>query len=283
LSNEPICREHWKFILEADDFPPAEPGQFVQILCSDPEAPSANGPLLRRPFSIGGLKNKGDSSQLDILHRAIGRGTQWLSRLQEDDLLNVIGPLGQPFTVVEDKPVAYLVGGGVGLPPLIWLAERLREAGKEVIAFCGARSVDLLPLTMKGGRPIEPDQPTDAIREFSMLGATALIATDDGSMGAEGPITNAFQKYLNKHKKEARSAVIYTCGPEPMMKVAAQLAEDRSIPCQVCMERVMACGMGTCQSCVVAIRDESEEQGWSYKLCCSDGPVFDSRDIIWDK
>ncbi len=283
LANDPVCREHWKFVLEVHDFPPAEPGQFIQILCREPDdAMSGDGAFIRRPFSIAGLRRRGRTTQIDIIHRLVGRGTHWLSRLHPGDSVSVLGPLGHPFTLAEDRSGAYLVGGGCGLPPLIWLAQTLRAAGKTVVAFCGARTADMLPLTRRPKIQILPDQPTLAIVEFAACDVPALISTDDGSLGFTGSSSQIFAHYLSAHREEDSSAVVYTCGPEAMMHAVAELAQQRNIPCQVCLERMMACGMGTCQSCVVRIHDKAAPEGWIYRLCCTDGPVFDSRMVIWE-
>jgi len=121
-----------------------------------------------------------------------------------------------------------------------------------------------------------------AVTEFADCGVPVLISTDDGSLGFAGSAAQAFARYLHAHLEEDSSAVVYSCGPDAMMHATADLAEQYNIPCQVCLERMMACGMGTCQSCVVRIRDASDPKGWVYRLCCTDGPVFDSRVVIWE-
>lgn len=281
--NEPLCCEHWKLVLEVQDFPPAAPGQFVQILCAEPnELGWTQGAFIRRPFSIGGLRREGRRCEIDILHRAVGRGTRWLSRLRPQEPVSILGPLGIPFEVLDGRDVAWLVGGGIGLPPLIWLAEVLAGCGKQVVAFCGARSADLLPPTRVSGVPVSSGEPTLALREFAAAGVPALVSTDDGSLGEAARIPDVFARYVDQHTDQVRSAAIYACGPEPMLRAVARMGIERGIPTQVCLERVMACGMGTCQSCVVKIHDASAEDGWRYRLCCTDGPVFDAREVVWD-
>lgn len=283
LVNETICREHGRLILEVEDFPDASPGQFVQMLCSDiGEQGWIGGAFIRRPFSIGGLHRNGRLSEMVILYRVVGPGTQWLARLQPDEHVSILGPVGRPFEVLADKPVAYLVGGGVGLPPLIWLAKTLRLAGRQVVAFCGARNADLLPLQVRPGFKLTGEAPTLAVEEFAQWGTTAFVSTDDGSIGLTGQIPEIFDHYVRCCADEAERTVVYTCGPEPMMRAVVRICRERSLPCQVCLERMMACGMGTCQSCVVRIRDHADPQGWRYQLCCKDGPVFDSQTVIWE-
>ncbi|UCD28824.1 MAG: dihydroorotate dehydrogenase electron transfer subunit [Planctomycetota bacterium] len=283
LANQPICRQHHKLVLEVENFPPADPGQFIQILCADPGHENLTGPtLLRRPFSIGGIRAKAKQCQIDIYLRVIGPGTRWLAQRKPADSVSILGPLGNPFPIAEDKPTAYLVGGGCGLPPLIWLAETLQRAGKHTIAFCGAQSADLLPLTLRTEVKVTGNKQTLAFDEFAQLDVPVIVSTDDGSLGAEGIISEVFTDYLDKNLKRADTVVVYTCGPNLMMQAVAEYCGKNSITCLVCLERMMACGMGTCQSCVVRIRDNSARDGWRYQLCCTDGPVFDSRDVIWD-
>ena len=283
LSNASVCREHYRFVLEAEDFPDARPGQFLQILCRDPADQSwSGGAFIRRPFSIGGLRRKGRLAEIDIIHRVLGPGTRWLADLKPDDAVSILGPQGKPFTIAADRPVAYLVGGGVGLPPILWLAEAVRQAGRRAIAFCGARTADLLPLSRRPEQAVRLGEPALVLEEFARFGAPAVVCTDDGSLGIRGMIPEVFERYIEGHRQEAASAAAYTCGPEAMMRAVARICQKHGLPCQVCMERMMACGMGTCQSCVVPIRDAGDPTGWRYKLCCTDGPVFDSRQVVWE-
>lgn len=283
VRNDPVCAEHWKFVFEIDDFPPAQPGQFLQILCRDPSSdPDGCGPFLRRPFSIGGLHRDGRRCQIDILHRAVGVGTRWLSRLKPGSPVSILGPLGKPFRLVPERPVAWLVGGGVGLPPLIWMAEFVRRALKEAVAFCGARSADLLPLTRKDDTVIQGAVPGLTFREFADHDIPVVTATDDGSLGAAGRIPDVFSRYVAAHENDCARAQVYTCGPEPMIRAVVDVCRRYAIPCQVCLERMMACGMGTCQSCVVRTHDENAPDRWRYRLCCTDGPVFDAEQVVWD-
>ncbi len=282
VDNIPLCREHFRLVVEVEDFPPAEPGQFLQIQCREiSDLGWAGGAFIRRPFSIGGLRRDGHRAEMDILHRAIGPGTHWLARLRAGDTVSVIGPLGQPFPIPTDRKRAYLVGGGIGLPPLIWLAEALRRAGIPAIAFCGARSSDLIPLTRQTDVAISGDTGSLAYEEFACNQTPVVLSTDDGSLGFAGRIPDAFSAHLSQNPP-SREAVVYTCGPEIMMRATADIAEHHDVPCYVCLERVMACGMGTCQSCVVPVHDESATDGWRYRLCCTDGPVFRSREVIWE-
>jgi dihydroorotate dehydrogenase electron transfer subunit len=181
--------------------------------------------------------------------------------------------------------IPLLVGGGVGIPPMLYLADKLD--GRGGIAFCGALSRDLLPLTITApaGDAVEP---LENIEEFARHGVRSVISTDDGSYGFRGFVTQALERYLDTARSGAGASVIYTCGPEPMMKRVAQIAADRGIECQVAVERAMACGMGTCQSCCIRLRRDQKRDGqafegkdWIYKLACTDGPIFLGKDLLW--
>jgi dihydroorotate dehydrogenase electron transfer subunit len=308
-ANVPLCREHYRLVLRVDQFPPTRPGQFIQISCRDlhddysreverdfgdwksgaEHGVELRGPLalLRRPFSLAGRRDTSGGVELDIIHRVVGVGTDWMAHLKEGDEVFILGPLGNQFQLPEAGGQAILVGGGVGIPPMIYLAEALK--GRKAVAFCGALSRDLLPLTIRGeaasGDLIEP---RPIIEEFSRHGIPSIVTTDDGSFGFRGFVTQALEKYLDSMSGAAGLAItIYTCGPEPMMKRVAEIAAARRIDCQIAVERAMACGMGTCQSCCIRVRKPDPSKpplvghDWCYRLACTDGPVFRGADLLW--
>jgi dihydroorotate dehydrogenase electron transfer subunit len=313
IANIPLCREHFKLVLRvAEAFPKTEPGQFVQLACREPradyspetefewaegqtlgiEGQELMSPLafLRRPFSLAGRRDVSGGVELDVIHRVVGIGTDWLARLRVGDAVGVLGPLGNRFEVPAAGQQAILVGGGVGIPPMLYLAEKL--AGRDAVAFCGALTRELLPLTVVDGvaQPGEGDAtPHATIEEFSRHGVDAVISTDDGSFGFRGFVTQALEKYLDQRRITGGPApVIYTCGPEPMMKRVADIAAARGLECQIAVERAMACGMGTCQSCCIRLKRDPKRDGrafagkdWIYKLACTDGPVFRGADLLW--
>ena len=322
LENRQLCREHYRLVLHVPEFAPTEPGQFIQVSCRPMELagefstelqwdeegrPEVCGAelagrmaLLRRPFSLAGRKQMTNGVELHLIHRVGGVGTQWLSNLAAGEQVGVLGPLGNRFDQSRQDGTAILVGGGVGIPPMLYLAERL--AGRKAVAFCGALSRDLLPLTIvEGGGPPPPHiaeapasqerrPPVYSVEEFSRHGIPTVISTDDGSFGFRGFVTQALERYLDAYLTdiEARDrAVIYTCGPEGMMKRVAEIAVNRQIECQVAVERAMACGMGTCQSCVIRVRKPDPAKppmagkDWCYRLACTDGPVFKGSDLLW--
>lgn len=305
LENSRLCDQHYMLRLGLEQLPPCRPGQFVQLQCRPMteqvsahavdwaegkwphlEQPELAGkePLLRRPLSIAcrsNLSAHGNlTAELDLIYRAVGSGTTWLSHLEVAAKVSVLGPLGNGFVIDPNKPKAVLIGGGVGIPPMLYLAEALQAAGKETIAFCGARTAEMLPLCPQREKVSPLGRPELCVEEFSRRGAKTVIATDDGSLGVAGNVSSAFETWLNLHLPSEDELVVYSCGPEAMMQAAAIICLSRGYRCQVAMERHMACGMGTCQSCIVKIRDKSES-GWSFKLCCTDGPVFEAEKILW--
>lgn len=281
-ANRPLCRDHFLLTLRTDHFPAAQPGQFVQVLCR-PSLEHCTGAYLRRPFSIAALRRTEASAELDILHRVVGPGTAYLAGLRSGDRVNVIGPLGHGFEPPVHMRTAYLVGGGVGLPPLLWLARELTAAGTSAVLFAGARTADLMPLTRADGRPLRAAglEAVSGLREIGEPAPPVILATDDGSLGFAGTAVAAARAFRERHGTPAAGLVMFACGPEPMLRAAAHLADEWGVPCQVCLERVMACGFGTCQSCVVRVR-RRDPPGWRYALCCRDGPVFAHSEVIWN-
>jgi dihydroorotate dehydrogenase electron transfer subunit len=312
-SNDPLCREHYRLRLRvsaAQAFPATRPGQFVQLGCRTPngamdmqallggehawspgQRPQLHQPelcgrlaLLRRPFSLAGRGDDEHGAWLDIIHRVVGVGTDWLSRLQVGDAVDLIGPLGNWFDLPAGKARGLLVGGGVGLPPMFYLAQALQHAGWEAVGFVGAMSRDLLAVTFDPAEPPDAQgQPRMSALEFARCGFPAVITTDDGSLGLQGRITRGLEMQLAQFSDEqAARTVVFTCGPEPMMHAVAKLAAMHDVDCQVCMEQAMACGMGTCQSCVIRVKSTGAPgRDWVYRLACTDGTIFPAEQLLW--
>lgn len=317
-----VCREHYLLrlrLMGPRPFPATRPGQFIQLGCRPPQGrmdvevlrggelewspghrvvvdqPELCQPLalLRRPFSLAGRGEDSQGDWLEIVHRVVGVGTRWLAELKEGDVVDLIGPLGNAFELPADKSIAMLVGGGVGLPPMFYLAQALRRAGWQAVAFIGAMTRDLLPVRFVEGTPADvTGMPALSVEEFAAHGFPAVVTTNDGSAGMQGLITRGLEGVLSRQTAEqAARTVVFTCGPEPMMHAVAKLAATHGVSCQVCMEQAMACGVGTCQSCVVKIDPRPWGQSahattpdgrpWRFKLACTDGPVFDARHVVW--
>lgn len=241
--------------------------------------------MLRRAFSIADRRAIDGGVEVDVIFRVVGAATRWMASLSVGDSVSVLGPLGNIFPIHDDKPTAWLVAGGVGLPPLLWFSRALQLAGKKTVAFCGAQSADLLALTFAPDNP--PDdtarRSTDSAAEFAAHAADVVISTDDGSLGFSGHIGAALTAFHSANPTPADSVVLYTCGPERMMRFVAEFAATHGIECYACTERAMACGTGLCQSCVVPVPDETDADGWRYRLCCTDGPVFNAASVLWQQ
>jgi dihydroorotate dehydrogenase electron transfer subunit len=308
LANRTLCRDHYRLTVGLPRFPATSPGQFVQIACRkwdldysvenevewtpgdrvDVAGLELQGPLalLRKPFSVADRRDTAGGVELDIIHRTVGAGTSWMSSLKAGDKVNLIGPLGNSFPKPGPEQVAIMVGGGVGIPPMIYFAGQL--AGRKGVVFAGSLCRDMLPLTVTADAPVpsvDSHEPLYNIDEFARHGVPAVVCTDDGSWGFRGLVTQALERYLDAYfTKTPERAVIYTCGPEAMMRRVAEIAESRGVQCFVSVERAMACGMGTCQSCVIRVKNDLSalpDRQWVYKLACTDGPIFDSRKLLW--
>lgn len=219
------------------------PGQFVQVAANTP------GVFLRRPISINDVNY--DQNTIDLLIRKAGKGTSTLVALKEGDKLNILLPLGNGFSLdVASGSRLLLIGGGVGVVPLLYLGRKLKEAGHKPEFLLGARSAaDLLELD-----------------DFAAIG-TVHVSTEDGSMGEHGLVTH-------HSALEGNIDTIYCCGPAPMMKAVASIARERAINCEVSLENMMACGLGACLCCV-----ENTVKG---NVCvCTEGPVFNINLLNW--
>ena len=220
-----------------------KPGQFVNIKVHD-----LYQPFLRRPFSV----YRTDDESFEIIFNVVGYGTKILSVKQKDDKLDVIGPLGCPFTAKGEYDTALLVGGGLGVAPLPILSATVKKTQKKIETFLGARNRDQL---------------------VTQHLTNVHLATDDGSIGFEGTVIQLLENYLKK--SEYSKPKIFGCGPNAMLKNLSDLAKRYKIPCEVSLESAMACGIGLCQGCPV----ETVNGEKKYTLVCTGGPVFDAQTI----
>jgi dihydroorotate dehydrogenase electron transfer subunit len=272
--NAAVCREHLLLTLSLTGLPKAVPGQFVYIgPHEEPSAGDPAAPFLRRAFSIGGLRRTGAACELDILYRVVGAGSRWLATLRPGDRLAGIGPLGNGFPAPPTEVVPLLVAGGVGLPPLLWFAQELSATQRTATLLLGAQTGALIPDFLCD------DQRSG--RGAALPGIDVVLATDDGSTGFAGDVVEALADHTARTRTGSERLAVYTCGPEAMLRAVAKFCAERSITCHACLERSMACGMGTCQSCVVPVEDATDPDGWRYALCCTEGPVFDASAVIW--
>jgi dihydroorotate dehydrogenase electron transfer subunit len=270
----------------------SQPGQFVELdLCSTALPGAKDIPedladkaqrniLLRRPFSFADVTVKNNKTLGEILYCVVGPGSLRMTTLSADDSISVIGPLGNGFGVPKGKKTALLAAGGMGAGPLEHLSKVLTAdyPDMKVFAFVGAKTAEELPFER---RLDEVSQNLGfSLADFAQYGIESLLATDDGSAGYHGLVTDCLAEWLGRSNLRREEAVIYACGPEAMLARAAEIAEEQKIDCQVSMERLMACGIGVCQSCAVECRTDRPGKT-VYKLCCEDGPVFDSKEVVF--
>jgi len=230
----------------------AQPGQFIMVRTNQ-----EHYPLLRRPFSIF-YANK---TNIDIFFQMVGIGTRLLGKMEPEDVLDIIGPLGKGFTIEEGnrgKPVA-LVGGGRGIAPLYFLAHRLRAQGIEAKFYYGGKSLIDLPLKTQ-------------IHENKFV---VSCSTEDGSFGFKGLITEVLESELD----DLQPTVIYACGPDAMLQRIAQTANEKNIPAELSLESIMGCGFGACWGCVKKIKKEGKS---SWTKICEEGPVLAADKIVWE-
>ena len=219
------------------------PGQFVQLRVTD-----ATEPLLRRPISI--LDADPVTGNIRYIFKVVGKGTALLARQNEGGIISISGPHGNGFSAIRDKrPV--MVAGGYGIAPVLFLARRMDTAATLVY---GARTAKDLLLC----------------DEIESVFSRVVYTTDDGSRGAKGMVDTALDAELRRD----RDAAVYACGPLPMLAAVAKIAADHSnVPCQVSMEKMMACGVSVCGGCAIRVKNGS------IKTVCTDGPVFDGSEI----
>ena len=253
-----------------------QPGQFVMV------KPSGSlDPFLPRAYSIlrvRRLNGRRNGHVVEILYKVMGKGSTALSRLKPGDRVDLLGPLGNGYKVPASFSTALLVAGGIGVPPVVALAERLarsqfrdygsrqKKAGRRnLVAFVGGKtSDDILCLT-----------------DLRKAGAKVHVATEDGSVGHRGLVVDLLKAYLESQTSR-QGTTIFACGPHAMLHAVAQIAESFQVACQVSLEADMACGFGACMGCVIPVNPEpSTTNERSYKLCCKDGPAFDAREIAW--
>ncbi len=248
-----------------------QPGQFVMV-----KPAGVTDPLLRRPFSVFEVLRHGDGevSGVSILNKRAGRSTRKLYELEVGDVVSCLGPLGVPFSPVTAPVEGWMVAGGVGLAPFATLAESLAASRTPATLFYGARTPDEL----------------FHLEFFERLGVKLVLATEDGGRGIKGRVTAPLETAL-KSLGGPGGAMVYACGPEPMLEAVAKLAARYHQPSQVSVERVMGCGLGGCYSCVVPVKQRhdlsseaprAKEEHANLVRSCISGPVFDGAELVWD-
>lgn len=249
LSNAQVGPRLWLASFESPDIAGRiAPGQFVHM-----RIPNMEGHILRRPFSV--YDRSTAKGTIEVLYQVVGFGTDHMTKLGPGDSFELIGPVGHGWDARRNVGRALLVAGGVGAAPLYLLAEQLLACGAHVEVVLGAQTEAALVARE---------------RYEQLLGRSPQCATDDGSFGHHGFCTELAESLLSTEAWDC----VYACGPEPVMRITASLAQKAGAACQVSMERRMACGIGACLSCVV---DTVEGK----RRACVDGPVFDAEKVVW--
>ncbi len=246
VSNEKICPRFFKLSLKCDAIVKIiQPGQFIHIKVSETLIP-----FFRRPFSVYRAKK-----YIEVLYEAIGLGTKTLATREPGEYLDILGPLGNTFSMPQKyiKQVV-MIGGGIGVAPFLMLSDALAKKNLELILLYGGRS--------KGH--------TFDMKEFKKNGCKVFTATDDGSAGIRGYVSNLFSKI----DPNPKSTMLYTCGPHPMMVAVQEFSKKHNLYCEAACEQMMACGLGACLGCSIPTTS-------GYKTVCYDGPVFDIRKVIF--
>ncbi len=237
--------------LAAPDVGPyVKPGQFLHL-----QIPHLGDRILRRPFSIYKATDEG----VAILYKPVGRGTESMIPLQVNDTVDIIGPLGNGYPEMSEGKLPVLVAGGYGNAALFLKAKELPVKG---VAFFGGRTAeDIL-----------------CVEEFKELGWDVRPTTNDGSLGAEGLVTDAFDPWMKE--QDVKKLELYVCGPGPMLKAMGNRAIEHDFTAWLSLDENMVCGVGACLTCVIK---RKTEDGWEWARCCKDGPVFESREVLWDE
>jgi dihydroorotate dehydrogenase electron transfer subunit len=242
IKKQELCPGIFDFTVKAPEIASeAQIGQFLHITCG-------GSTLLRRPISICDVQN----DTVRFAFQVKGEGTTELAKREVGEMIDILGPAGHGFEVKEGAK-AVVIGGGIGVFPLLQLARQTDSA-----VFLGFRNKDLVVME----------------EEFRAVNDNVTICTDDGSYGYDGFAIAAMSEYILENEVD----MIYCCGPTPMLKTVKQIAEYRNIPCQLSLEQRMGCGIGACLTCVCETKDEGMGK---YKQVCSCGPVFDAKEVVF--
>jgi len=260
LGNEEVRADFFKIRLKALAIArEAKAGQFVMVRCSED-----TDPLLRRPFSFHKISKSG----FELLYEVVGTGTKVLSKRKKGEMISVIGPLGNGFNLnPKTKPhnSVLLIAGGMGVAPLLELAQRITNHESRITVLIGAKTKKQILCE----------------EEFKKLGCQVLVTTEDGSKGCMGLVTDLLKKKMGTSPSgdmvpcgDSPHFFLYACGPRAMLQEIAKIAKTKKIHCQMSLEEKMACGTGACLGCAVKTKN-------GYKMVCKDGPVFNAEEIIW--
>lgn len=270
IDHQEVTAGFYRMVLECPTIAKeAKPGQFVHVLVG---AKNSRDPLLRRPISLHGIdRHKGT---ITLLYQVVGRGTQALAIKLPREELDVMGPLGNGFKLTAKQTPCLVIAGGIGVAPLLPLLKELMEQGRETAMLLGAKTKEWVL----------------AQGEIEAMGIPVRIATDDGSLGHHGLVTELLEQSFTA----GTPWEYYACGPEPMLKAVVARMEKAGVPGQVSLEERMGCGVGACLACVCRVKVKTDAQAfsgaepgpesepqWTYKKVCLDGPVFNAGEVVW--
>ena len=249
----------------------ARAGSFVHVRC-DPQRP------MRRPLSI--MRTDAQNGWIELLYKVLGEGTRLLSQQTVGTAINLIGPIGRPFSANANKKHPLLMGGGVGIPPMIFLADQLRQTDAEPLVLMGSEVP--FPFKAHPSQILIPGIPEGIIAAMPLLEdwrIASRLCSKQGYPGCfDGYITDLARNWLdNMNPSMHKDVEIFACGPHPMLEAVARLAHDYQLPCQVSLEEFMACAVGGCAGCTVEVKTET---GSAMKRVCVDGPVFDAEAVF---
>lgn len=246
VSNEKLSPCFWRMCIDAKGVTQkVQPGQFVHLKVSE-----GLEPFFRRPFSVYRSKK-----YLELFYEVVGPGTGLMSKMKKGDSIDMLGPVGTPFTLPsKDTKQVVMIAGGIGIAPFLALTDQLKNKGYDLVLLYGGRT--------KGH--VYP------MKEFKQNGCTIHVATDDGSVGTKGRVSKLF----NKINKDSQSTIIYTCGPNPMMAAVQEFVMKHNLPAEAACEEIMACALGACLGCSIKTTE-------GFRTVCYDGPVFDLHKIIF--
>lgn len=248
IENREVAPQIFRMLFESAEIAAAMPGQFINIKCRQ-----STDPLLRRPFSV----NNVEGDIVTILYQLKGKGTKIISEYEEGDKIDIIGSLGNGFTLPEEKSNVLLIAGGIGIAPMFFLARTLKKSGHTLTLLFGCMTNDFVPL----------------IDGFSDYCEQVEVSTNDGSAGIKGFVTDIDIDYSRFNK-------VYACGPVQMLEAVHIKAAESGVGCEVSLESHMACGLGACLSCVCELENSQSGAG-RYSRVCVDGPVYDSKVVKW--
>jgi len=264
VSNARDTDAYFRLVVRAPRIAPLiQPGQFAHVRILP-----LKDALLRRPFSIFQVQD----DTFSILYKTVGKGTEALARLGPGEELSIIAPLGHGFTVPpRGGEIPLLVAGGYGMAAMYLLAQRSPQKG--IVFVGGRRRVDIL-----------------CEKEFQALSWDVRVTTEDGSHGEKGLVTQPLLAELRRSrgneaqtkKSEIRNVKIFACGPTGMLRAVGKIADELKVPAELSMDEHMCCGVGVCLTCVIPVKTGPALRDWEYQRTCTEGPVFDARQVVWE-